>query len=200
MRKELIFPTPLYIFDLEDQTLLTELSFKVSNFISTNDNSCQTTVDSLQEYNEFKPLVEIFKSKIDEVLDDIKLIRDDFKISAMWANISDDNNRHALHTHANSYLSGVLYLNAPQPSPGNIGFKDPRYANDVISFEYEQGSIFGARTVEVQPKTGRLIIFPSWLMHGTKPGTFSNKKRISLSFNVMPIVSVQDFTRKYNYI
>ena len=114
----------------------------------------------------------------------------------MWANVSKSKNRHALHLHANSYFSGVLYLDAPS-SPGNIGFKDPRVASEMLSFDYKLGSMFKERTIEIEPKPGRMLMFPSWLSHGTKPGNFNDSEnRISLSFNVLPKVNVQDFSRK----
>jgi uncharacterized protein (TIGR02466 family) len=104
-----------------------------------------------------------------------------------------------LHPHSNSFFSGVLYCETPGIS-GNIGFKDPRPAAEVLYFDYADNSIFKERTVEIEPKKGRLVMFPSWLYHGTKSGFFSeNENRISLSFNIMPVTEVTDFSKKINY-
>ena len=82
----------------------------------------------------------------------------------MWANMSKAANRHALHPHGNSYMSGVLYLSTPKDC-GNIGFKDPRQGNEIIVPDYTEDSIFKNRTIEVEPKKGLLLMFPSYLIH-----------------------------------
>jgi uncharacterized protein (TIGR02466 family) len=195
-----LFPTPLYIVDFDDLYFIQNIKIEVLKILQngevTGDELCSTTLDDLHNREPFSKLTDIILAEVKLVFENVGLIYDDIYISCMWANISKSKNRHALHLHANSYFSGVLYLDVPS-SPGNIGFKDPRAASEMLSFDYKPGSMFKERTIEVEPKTGRLLMFPSWLSHGTKAGNFNDdENRISLSFNILPKVNVQDFSRK----
>ena len=197
---EFIFPTPLYITKFSN-TEFCDDAVKVLEKFTIDDKSaetkhCWTTHDDLHLRQSFSNVVSKIKDEVKYAFDQLGVIREEEKITCMWANISDADNRHALHPHSNSFMSGVLYLEAPE-QPGNIGFRDPRQGNDVISPDYEEHSIFKNRTIEVKPEKGLLIIFPSWLYHGTTAGNFSvNEKRISLSFNIMPKGRVNDFSKK----
>jgi uncharacterized protein (TIGR02466 family) len=196
--KELLFSTPLYIFDYEDAEILKQPLDYVLNksrrlFVS---ETCRSTEDHLHTLPEFSSLVFDLKQKIKEVFDDIGLLREDEIITCMWANVSKKLNRHNMHLHPNSFFSAVLYLSAPE-NCGNIGFKDPRFGAEMLSFDFAENSIFKHRTIEVEPITGRLIFFPSWLYHGTRQGEFgNNENRVSLSFNIMPKTNVTDYGRK----
>lgn len=195
-----LFPTPLYVVDFDNLDFIQNIKIEVLKILQngevTRDELCSTTPDDLHNRESFSKLKDIILAEVELVFENIGLLYDDFYISCMWANISKSKNRHALHLHANSYFSGVLYLDAPA-SPGNIGFKDPRAASEMLSFDYKPGSMFKERTIEIEPKTGRMLIFPSWLYHGTRPGNFNDdENRISLSFNILPKVNVQDFSRK----
>jgi uncharacterized protein (TIGR02466 family) len=135
-------------------------------------------------------------SEVSLYLDELGVIRDSEKMTCMWANISKSKNRHAVHMHPNSFLSGVLYLNTPG-TPGNIGFKDPRPGAEILAFNYKEDSVFKYRTREVEPKEGLLILFPSWLQHGTTRGNFEDlEDRISLSFNILPTGNFTDYSRR----
>lgn len=199
-RKELLFPTPIFIVDFNEIDFCSRAARAVKAIQLSGegvaDPLCYTSPDDLHLRPEFQELVNIVMPEMGRVFDDIGLIRDDYYITCMWANVSKPHNRHALHPHANSYFSGVIYLEAPG-EPGNIGFRDPRPAADVLSFDYEDTGIFKNRTIGVQPYVGRLVMFPSWLYHGTKSGQFDeNLDRISLAFNVLPRSNVQEFSRK----
>lgn len=196
----LIFPTPLHIIDFDDLSFCdraaTEIKNIQANGAGSGDHLCWTTPDDLHTRESFQELRIILENEVNLVFDNIGLLRDSCYITCMWANVSKPDNRHALHMHANSFYSGVIYLET-YGNPGNIGFKDPRYGSEMLSFDYTNESIFKQRTYEITPKKGRLVLFPSWLAHGTKSGNFEYfQNRISLSFNIMPRCSIQDFTRK----
>jgi uncharacterized protein (TIGR02466 family) len=196
----LIFPTPLHIVDFNDTAFcdraVANLNTMKTAGLGGGDHLCWTSPDDLHTRSEFEELKNIIFQEAELVFDSIGLVRDSFYFTCMWANVSKPDNRHALHIHANSFYSGVIYLEA-HGNPGNIGFKDPRYGSELLSFDYTHDSVFKERTHEVMPKKGRLVFFPSWLSHGTKSGNFEYyQDRISLSFNIMPKCSIQDFTRK----
>lgn len=200
---EYIFPTPLFISKIEDTSLLDDTIASLNSLTVDDtwmeDVRCKTTSDDLHLRYQFQDIKKVIESEVHSVYDDLGVIRTKETITCMWANMSTAANRHALHSHGNSYMSGVLYLSTPKDC-GNIGFKDPRPGNEIIVPDYTDNSIFKNRTIEVRPKKGLLLIFPSWLYHGTLPGTFPDTEtRISLSFNTMPVTKVNDFSRKANY-
>lgn len=88
------------------------------------------------------------------------------------------------HAHANAFLSGSFYIKNPS-SP--IVFKDPRetkvFTNPTGRFDNTK---YSADVVDINPKEGDLIIFPSWLKH-LVPENTSNDDRVILSFNAYSV-------------
>lgn len=196
---EYLYPTPIHTIDFLDTSFCDEIKKHLKNLqknnIGRDDILCFITPDDLHKRPEFLNLNNIILDEANKILDEIGLIRDDIFITSMWSNISKSDNRHATHLHSNSLYSGVLYIEADERS-GNIGFKDPRIAKEMLDFNWSDNSIFKHRTIEFQPKKGRLIFFPSWLYHGTKRGKFNiNEDRISLSFNILPKSKANSFSR-----
>lgn len=116
------------------------------------------------------------------ILDKEKIIYDDVYITSMWLNVSWQNHNHHAHTHANSLLSGCLYINTPTNSQG-IVFWDPRYQAHVFK---PKGGEWGEQWL-IGPKEGLMLIWPSWLLHSTVSmvATELAEPRISLAFNLM---------------
>jgi len=104
-----------------------------------------------------------------------------FKLNGL-VNITYPDGFNYTHGHSGALLSGCYYLVVAEKS-GKIVFNDPR---PVV--EYSPGKMGGpnARTFSVMPKTGQLIIFPSWLEHSVLPNQ-SNSKRISFPINADPV-------------
>ena len=89
----------------------------------------------------------------------------------IWTSIHSNGSSHDAHHHYKSALSGAFYVTTPENS-GSIVFYDPR------------GSLppFG-KTLRIIPSPGKLVIFPSWVVHNVQP-TLSKLPRISISFNL----------------
>jgi hypothetical protein len=90
----------------------------------------------------------------------------------VWISFHRNGSFHRPHHHKNSVLSGVFYVSVP-PTSGNLVFYDPRGALPP----------FG-KTLEIPPETGKLVIFPSYLIHGVNPTLSTTLPRISISFNL----------------
>lgn len=101
------------------------------------------------------------------------------QITQSWLTLAGKGQSHHVHTHPNSVVSGVLYINlAPQDG---INF----YRNeDNIWYELtkQQDTYYNAFQYFVQSSVGDLLLFPSNVRHGVREVT-SNIQRISLSFN-----------------
>ena len=95
-----------------------------------------------------------------------------------WINVQKTKTQYA-HIHPYHQLSGVYY-HTIKDNMGAIRFQNP---NPYMSFmQFPEGPL-SPNSLSLQPEEGTLIIFPSWLQHGTLRN-ISNEERISLSFNI----------------
>ena len=89
---------------------------------------------------------------------------------SMWANVNPRGafNRH--HTHPHALWSGVYYVRTPDDC-GLLCLTDPRPQAQVITpyFDPKRRSAHTWGEVYYQPRAGRLIAFPGWLVHSTQP-------------------------------
>jgi uncharacterized protein (TIGR02466 family) len=101
-------------------------------------------------------------------------------ITQSWINYTETNQFHHKHSHSNSYVSGVFYIDADKEVDKIKFYKGgfPPVELNAIKF-----NVFNATTWWYPVQTGDIILFPSTLIHGVdkKKGT---NTRISLSFNV----------------
>jgi hypothetical protein len=110
-----------------------------------------------------------------------------WSIKEMWVNLLDAGGRQAMHNHANSFISGVLYLTPTHPDARTVFMKSPggvefSFKNDHAGVE--TGPYNADKWISPQPEPGDLVLFPSYLMHAvpTNPGP----RRITMAFNAIP--------------
>jgi uncharacterized protein (TIGR02466 family) len=196
----MIFPTPLRVVDFEDKSIFETSRDYILSLPHINENKFMwETENNLNKHGALSDLVDLIKEEVAVYWDELGIVRDGIDIQCMWANVAKSSDfRHSTHVHANSFFSGVVYLNVPD-KPGNIGFRDPRPAAEMWAPNINGNSDVYNRVAEVEPYLGRMILFPSWLAHGTKAGEFLNDYRIALSFNVMPIGMMDRKAAQFNY-
>ena len=102
-----------------------------------------------------------------------------FKFSGCWSVKLKPNGYHVNHLHPAGWISSAYYVSLPEVTKagesqeGWIKFGEPRWPTPKC----------GAEKV-VQPKEGRLVLFPSYMWHGTIP--FSQGERLTAPFDVVP--------------
>lgn len=199
---EKIFATPLHIVTFDNTDFcddVIQLVYSMKNEAEITGDLCWTTKDNLHTFKSMEKTNNLLLNECRLLFNQLGIVYNDVETLSMWVNVSKAKNRHSTHVHPNSFYSGVLYLNAPQ-SPGNIGFRDPRPGAEMWAPDFNTNSEMSIRTWEVPPVKGRLILFPSWLAHGTATGNFDDDKdRISLSFNVMIKGPITGHTRSFEY-
>jgi uncharacterized protein (TIGR02466 family) len=186
----LIFPTPvgvvsfsnMELFDRMANNVLTLKNQSASTLFEDTGNWC--TNDDLNELPQFAELTKLIDSEVRAFLQDVhKANPDHFKMSCMWSNVHNTKSKHHIHSHPNSFLSGVVYLSTPD-NPGNIFFVDPRMGSRYHAPDYFEKTIYNEKICNFTPRAGMMLLFPSWLDHGTDCGNFlETEYRISLSFN-----------------
>ncbi len=105
----------------------------------------------------------------------------------MWVNVLDGGGRQAMHNHANSFASGVVYLTPTHPSSQTVFMKSPGGADFLFKNDHKgmTPSEFSAdKWLSPAPEPGDLVLFPSYLMHAVPPN--QGERRITLSFNAVP--------------
>jgi hypothetical protein len=110
-----------------------------------------------------------------------------WSIKEMWVNVLDSGGRQAMHNHANSFISGVVYLTPTHPESRTVFMKSP--GGTEFSFKNDHAAVhtgpFNAeKWISPTPEPGDLVLFPSYLMHAvpTNPGS----RRITLALNAIP--------------
>jgi uncharacterized protein (TIGR02466 family) len=105
----------------------------------------------------------------------------DYRIAGAWSVRLKPNGYHRDHFHPEGWLSSAFYVETPDAaleSPereGWIRFGQPPFAADppLPAAHY------------VKPKPGRLVLFPSYMWHGTVPFT-TDESRMTIAFDAVP--------------
>jgi len=105
----------------------------------------------------------------------------DFKITNGWCNVGVDVTLQVPHIHRNSFFSAVYYAEAQD---GSINLLNP---NQAIALTHKDEKViktpnfFNGDVTEFYPKTGSLIMFPSYLYHYVKN---TNMFRCSIAYEL----------------
>ncbi len=108
-------------------------------------------------------------------------------IKEMWVNVLETGGQQAMHNHANSFISGVIYLTPSHPAAQTVFLKAPGGTDFVFKNDHAHitpGPFNADRWVSPAPAPGDLILFPSYLMHAVPPNP--GERRISMAFNAIP--------------
>ncbi len=102
-----------------------------------------------------------------------------FKFAGCWSVKLKPNGYHINHLHPQGWISSAYYVSLPEAmrssdsQEGWIKFGEPRWPTPGCTVEKV-----------VQPQEGRLVLFPSYMWHGTIP--FSSGERMTAPFDVIP--------------
>jgi hypothetical protein len=108
-------------------------------------------------------------------------------LKEMWVNVMDTGGRQAMHNHANSFISGVVYLTPTHPGSQTVFMKSPGGIDFMLKNDHAgttPGEFCADKWVSPAPEPGDLVLFPSYLMHAVPPN--QGQRRITLSFNALP--------------
>ena len=110
-----------------------------------------------------------------------------WSLKEMWVNVLDTGGRQAMHNHANSFISGVVYLTPTHPDARTVFMKSPGGADFAFKNDHASvtpGTFNADKWISPAPEPGDVVLFPSYLMHAVpaNPGL----RRITLAFNAIP--------------
>ncbi|RAK58793.1 hypothetical protein DJ021_02735 [Phenylobacterium hankyongense] len=106
---------------------------------------------------------------------------DDYRIAAAWSVLLRPGGFHKDHFHPQGWISSAFYVETPEQAlatderQGWIRFgRPPLTLNPPLEAAHH-----------VRPKPGRLVLFPSYMWHGTEPFT-TDERRMTIAFDVVP--------------
>jgi uncharacterized protein (TIGR02466 family) len=110
-----------------------------------------------------------------------------WSLKEMWVNVLDTGGHQAMHNHANSFISGVVYLTRTHAGSQTVFMKSPGGADFLFKNDHTgmtPGPFSADKWISPAPHPGDMVLFPSYLLHAVPPN--QGDRRISLSFNAIP--------------
>jgi uncharacterized protein (TIGR02466 family) len=195
-----LFPTCLFTGKVSDVGICDRAEKKLRELqksdLGSFDRTAYVTPDDIWKLDELKALVDLIMKESNAALNFLKVKRDSHYISNMWANITHPNHRHHLHIHPNCLLSGLLYVATPHEC-GPTVFEDPRPGARIIEPQYTEMTPFNSNRFTVGAEKGRLLIWPSFLLHAVEAGrSESHEDRIVIAFNIMIRATIETITSR----
>jgi hypothetical protein len=187
-----LFPIPvLRATRLLHETLVAGLADHFSAQAGLTNNASQSLAHTSMLHPGDSPLLVQAAALITPKLVDFGAVlfgeRLGWSIKEMWVNVLDTGGRQAMHNHANSFISGVVYLTPTHAESRTVFMKSPggtdfSFKNDHA--DVQTGPFNAEKWISPAPEPGDLVLFPSYLMHAvpTNPGT----RRITLALNAIP--------------
>lgn len=185
MSVQLLFPTFVSSFKLGRDLTQPELDFlmnlparqNIGNLTSLDtDIFSNTVVSDLTKFINSK--IEFCFNEIYKPAKNVKL-----RVTQSWVNYTKKDQYHHRHSHSNSFISGVFYINANKSTDSIHFYKDDYRLIDIPSTEY---GVINSKIWVVPVETGDLILFPSDLAHSVETLN-TDTVRASLSFNTFPV-------------
>ena len=179
-----IFPTPIYMSKLDRDLTKKELSFIDKSKLDFYRNEGNITSNNNYILNQkvFSKLKEDLDLRVQDYFKKVLSTTDAVTpfITQSWLNYTETKQYHHKHTHPNSLVSGVFYVNCHEELD-KIKFFNDGYK--TIKPEIKDWNLYNSESWWFTVKTGDIILFPSSLTHmvENKEGT---NTRISLAFNV----------------
>ncbi|MAP94559.1 MAG: hypothetical protein CMK07_06360 [Ponticaulis sp.] len=164
-------------------------SFSKSRFQSNShhaalSHSSMLGADELSELSRLIPGLDDHLRVFGEQLFGERLL---WQIKEAWFNRLEHGGVQHDHIHANSFVSGVLYLSDSDQSANPVFHRPSGGAEFVFSNFHAESMVTPYNAARWQlPKisAGDLILFPSYLRHGVPMNNGSS--RLSLAFNAIP--------------
>jgi len=198
-----LFPTPVMMFNMNRE--FTKEEHRVFKDCAKNMRPNEGNKTSDERYILDKPEMSTLNT---ELTDMVRLYMDAIinpsnkvspYITQSWLNYTKEGQWHHKHEHPNSFISGVLYIDA-DAELDKINFYRPYPQYQQIKLNPKDWNQFNSESWWFSVKTGMLVLFPSYLTHMVEAKKGKNT-RTSLAFNTFlkgTIGSYDDLTELKN--
>lgn len=107
-----------------------------------------------------------------------------WRVKEIWMNVLKPGGSQFMHTHANSFVSGILYITTPAPEATTVFRKSTGGGEFIFRNDVPRGHYSADAWQVPDVSAGDLVLYPSYLMHGVPPN--SGPERITVAFNAIP--------------
>ena len=180
-----LFPIPIMFGHLTRGFTLKELSFINQLEMRENSNNRVSTDTYVLDNLELLEILKFIEEKVNFYFQEIYKPNKELSIhiTQSWVNSTKPGEKHHSHNHPNSFISGVIYINASNQIDA-LQFHNQRSMPQLHitpTMEHE----FNSPTWKYAVETGDIVLFPSQLLHNveTVKEHAGRKERISLAFN-----------------
>lgn len=111
----------------------------------------------------------------------------DWAIKEIWINKMERDGAQKMHNHANSFISGIIYLSSTADSVSTVFHRHVGSTSFVMDNANERCKIssYNSPIYSTPPtEAGDLLLFPSYLMHEVPPN--QGAQRYTAAFNALP--------------
>lgn len=140
---------------------------------------------------EIESLIEIVEDRFEKLHQVLQFSEDTYQeIDKCWVNIGPAKSIISPHIHPRRFLTAVYYVNA-SPASGDLFFMNPNpHHNHIIPASASRNVVksyneFNSSQYIIKPETGKLVIFPAWIMHYVQPGDGSERISIALDSSIV---------------
>ena len=124
---------------------------------------------------------DLLKTSIIETLSEIIDVRYAYSLNEVWKNTYHRYYHQESHSHPNSELSFVIFMNDYSENDAKFYFLNER--NRVTSTTWLSLSEGMEDSIYIEPKKGDILFFPSHMIHGVTPHQ-SDIPRLTISVNI----------------
>ena len=179
-----LFPKPVYRTHLGREFTEEEMEFMKELENECRPNNGNTT--SSNHYVLQKPIMSDINKIITQEVNNFlqELYSPQWPIEAYvtqsWLNYTKPGQYHHKHSHANSFLSGVLYVNADPEKDKIFFFNEEKH--HIFQITSQNFNFFNSQSWWIPVSVGEMVIFKSDLTHAVETVN-ADETRISLAFN-----------------
>lgn len=178
-----IFPTTLYKDKLSRNLTTIEID-TLSKFqgLPSDFGNTQSADGSILDQPSLVDLKQECEKHLNRYYRDILKADDttEIYITDSWINFSRKGDQHSIHTHVNSMLSGVVYLQVNESVPSISFTKDSPFL--LLEFPVTEQNEFNSPSWKLDVNNNDIVIFPSNVWHSV-PTNPSDTPRVTLAFN-----------------
>jgi len=177
-----LFPTEMFVFKntaLDNQKIIQQLE-KIDN-VEIKKTTTLSMLHDLRSDAEFRDLFVWFEACLEQVRESMQYDCEKIDIVNSWFNVALAGYEmyQNYHRHSMSFFSGIYYLTDGSPTV----FEDPVTHRTQAQIEVLRHNYQPTFLSPAEP--GKLIIFPSWMYHNSRPH-LGNINRYVISFNSFP--------------
>ena len=176
-----LFPTAVGSFELDRDLSKLEQKFLFNLETRPNMGNVTSTNNYVLRDNRLSSLRLFLNNSLQEYFQATMSPQDNIKleITQSWINYTKTGQYHHKHTHPNSVISGVFYIQASKEIDKLFFYNESYQQIKIVPKEFH---VYNSESWWLPVETGQLLLFPSSLTHMVAT-TSGEDDRISMSFN-----------------